>query len=154
MSTNVGSRCKALRKFRGETQQDLADRIGKTYQTISNLEKTGTASEEVIAALKHEFGEYGTWFITGEGSAPNGVVLMEDINWRVEAFNTLKATVESQREEIAFLRALLLAQNKATPMVAAKNFSEPLTSSVGKQMQLPLFSIVRGYGDEIGLKVA
>jgi len=48
---HIGEKVKRIRAFRGLTQQDLANAIGKTRSLISHLERTGEASPYTLKEI-------------------------------------------------------------------------------------------------------
>ncbi|PZF73965.1 helix-turn-helix domain-containing protein [Taibaiella soli] len=48
---HIGKKVKRIRAFRGLTQQDLANAIGKTRSLISHLERTGEVSKYTLKEI-------------------------------------------------------------------------------------------------------
>ena len=53
----TGSEIRFKRRMLGLSTQDLADRVGVTKQTISNIELDKTASEPVMRIIEIELGK-------------------------------------------------------------------------------------------------
>lgn len=65
-------RIKAIRKYLGITQQEMADRIGIKRNTIANYEiGRNVPIDAVISLICREFGVNEVWLRTGEGGDEN-----------------------------------------------------------------------------------
>lgn len=98
---HIGENLKRLRSFRGLTQSDLAESIGKTRSLISFFERTGNINKytlhEIAAALKTtpeelEMFNFEENNVLKENAAP------------YNSADLLIKLVEQQRKEIAFLK--------------------------------------------------
>ncbi len=81
----IGERIKLLRKARGLTQKDVADKLGITVGAYSHYEK-GTREMDVkkVKALSKVFGISGDELIdTGfQNPVPDGVIHIKDLQWK------------------------------------------------------------------------
>ncbi len=93
---HLGERIKRLRAFRGMTQEELAEALGKTRSLVSFLERTGKVNkyrlQEIAGILK-----------TTPDELESGITLEEDST--INYTNTEESQLIIQlREEIAFLK--------------------------------------------------
>ncbi len=98
---HLGERIKRLRAFRGMTQEELAEALGKTRSLVSFLERTGKVNkytlQEIAGILK-----------TTPDELESGITLEED---SVNYTNTEDSQLIIQlREEIAFLKETIQHQ--------------------------------------------
>lgn len=71
-----GKRLKHLRNIRGKTQQEVADEIGISVDTIRKLEKGKRgASADVIDMIKEYYGTTADYIISGCVKDQNGICL-------------------------------------------------------------------------------
>lgn len=97
---HLGSKLKRFRLFRGMTQMELADSIGKARSLISLLERTGNINEytlkDIAKALSTSPEEIENF------PEPNAI-LEEPVAFYKE-LEHLKQTIEQQRAEIESLK--------------------------------------------------
>jgi transcriptional regulator with XRE-family HTH domain len=105
---HIGEKLKRLRAFRGMTQEDLANAIGKTRSLVSYFERTGSVNkytlQEITAALN-------TRPEALENLDPEEQpILQETVPPYIENTELIKNLIEQQREEIQFLRETINQQ--------------------------------------------
>lgn len=69
MENTVNSRVKQVRKIRGLTQKDFAERLKVTQQTVSQWEgESRTITEPMLRFISTTYDVNEKWLMTGEGS--------------------------------------------------------------------------------------
>lgn len=117
---HIGEKLKRLRAFRGMTQEDLANAIGKTRSLVSYFERTGSVNkytlQEIAAALNARPEEL-------EKLDPEEQpILQESVAPFHENNELIKHLIEQQREEIQFLRETI---NQQWSLLNGNTKSEP-----------------------------
>jgi len=65
----IGDRVKALRKKHRWTQEELGEKVDRSYGAITALERNVTAPDDLLKALAKLFKCEESWLRTGEGEA-------------------------------------------------------------------------------------
>jgi transcriptional regulator with XRE-family HTH domain len=69
-STEPGARLRELRKRRGLTQEELAERAGLSVQVVKKIEQGGTARMETYRAIATVLGVQTVWFVSAGSPRP------------------------------------------------------------------------------------
>ena len=100
---SVGSRIKELRKAKGLTQQEFAERVSSKQSTIATYESDRNApSDAVISLICREFNVREEWLRDGTGEMFEQLTEDED---RARFFGSL-AKGDASPEVLAFIDAL------------------------------------------------
>ncbi|MDU7706053.1 MAG: helix-turn-helix transcriptional regulator [Clostridium sp.] len=115
-------RIKAIRKYLGITQQEMADRIGIKRNTIANYEiGRNVPIDAVISLICREFGVNEVWLRTGEGGDDNMFAkVTEDDRYAINlgkltitenqiAKNMLNAIAEASPEKLKHIEEFMKA---------------------------------------------
>ncbi|GEM_PF-6786419 len=92
---HLGERLKKLREKHGDTQTELAVKIGYSFGSISNIERSGHASFHTVKLICDHYKIEPEWLVAGDGPTPDGVIVpirkeIEESPWKDAAFQTLR----------------------------------------------------------------
>ncbi len=128
MKESVNQRIKLVRDYTGLTQEDFAQKIGINRLSLAKNERgeskpRGTTLNSIIENFKVS----RHWLNTGDGEMfdieATAVGSVSVSSWSVQAHDALKAHIDEQRQQIAFLQEML---RKAMSGITEANFQSDI----------------------------
>ena len=115
---HTGKKISLLRKLKGFTQDDLAEKINKTRALVSHIEQTGKVNhytlQTILKALKIQAEEFDSF-------KGNITIAQEDAaGYGSKEIAAIKQKSENYQKENEMLKELVLSQKKIIEMLEAK----------------------------------
>lgn len=107
--THIGIKIKAIRRIKGFTQEDLAEKINKTRALIAHIEQTGKSSHYTLKSILAALNVSDEYF---EGFNEQQILANESKAIYGKNLAAVKEKLENCQKENEILRELVESQKK------------------------------------------